>query len=414
MLGSKSGVGILLKKKFPNIFLWHCLNHRLELAVHDAIKKTCGVNEFKQFLDSLYAVYSNSNKNSTEIEKCAKSLAVQFRKIGKIFTVRWVASSFNTVSAVFDSYQSLAQHLLVSSQDEKRSSTVRATFKGFHSHLTSYVFLKNLAVMHDVLKELSNLSLSLQKRDLSLNHAFKLIETYITRIESLKEFSGVKTQEVMEAGTQLCFKSVVLNKAKKCKEVNPAKFIDAVCANMRFRLYTTASNKCNPTVVEQRKLQFDEFFRSLSVLEDKSLFGSTPHYGEKEIEYLSVMVHLDVGDTQRSFVSYKASGGRNEEKEIKQLKTALHTISASNADCERGFSTMNDIITPDRNRLTTSNVSDLLFISQVGEHFTTWKPDRYVKSWLKSGRRAASFTKCKQCSVPQHSKYYEPVWSIFR
>ena len=33
MLGTKSGVGKLLKDKFPDMILRHCLNHRLELAV---------------------------------------------------------------------------------------------------------------------------------------------------------------------------------------------------------------------------------------------------------------------------------------------------------------------------------------------------------------------------------------------
>ena len=31
MLGTKSGVGKLLEDKFPDVILWHCLNHRLEL-----------------------------------------------------------------------------------------------------------------------------------------------------------------------------------------------------------------------------------------------------------------------------------------------------------------------------------------------------------------------------------------------
>ena len=33
MLGTKSGVGKLLKDKFPDVILWYCLDHRLELAV---------------------------------------------------------------------------------------------------------------------------------------------------------------------------------------------------------------------------------------------------------------------------------------------------------------------------------------------------------------------------------------------
>jgi 3-dehydroquinate dehydratase len=39
MFGSRGGVKKLLKEKFPSIILWHCANHRLELAVHDAVKR---------------------------------------------------------------------------------------------------------------------------------------------------------------------------------------------------------------------------------------------------------------------------------------------------------------------------------------------------------------------------------------
>ena len=38
MLGTKSGVGKLLEDKFPDRILWHCLNHRLKLAVGIALQ----------------------------------------------------------------------------------------------------------------------------------------------------------------------------------------------------------------------------------------------------------------------------------------------------------------------------------------------------------------------------------------
>ena len=37
LTGKKSGVMELLMKDFPKLSTWHCLNHRLELAVDDAI-----------------------------------------------------------------------------------------------------------------------------------------------------------------------------------------------------------------------------------------------------------------------------------------------------------------------------------------------------------------------------------------
>ena len=51
MLGTKSRVGKLLKDKFPDIILWHCLNHRLELVVGNALESVSGTNDFQSFLE---------------------------------------------------------------------------------------------------------------------------------------------------------------------------------------------------------------------------------------------------------------------------------------------------------------------------------------------------------------------------
>ena len=50
MLGTKPGVGKLLKDKFSDIILWHCLNHILVLAVGYALKIIGGTNDFQSFL----------------------------------------------------------------------------------------------------------------------------------------------------------------------------------------------------------------------------------------------------------------------------------------------------------------------------------------------------------------------------
>lgn len=37
MIGKNSGVDTRLKKTFPHLIIWHCSNHRLELAVNDVV-----------------------------------------------------------------------------------------------------------------------------------------------------------------------------------------------------------------------------------------------------------------------------------------------------------------------------------------------------------------------------------------
>lgn len=88
MLGRIAGVGAQLKKMYPNIVIWHCCNHRLELAVCDTLKEVSGINNFQLFIEKLYALFHQSPKNMNELHMCAVSLEHNLQRIGKIFTIR--------------------------------------------------------------------------------------------------------------------------------------------------------------------------------------------------------------------------------------------------------------------------------------------------------------------------------------
>ena len=88
MLGTKSEVGKLLKDEFPDIVLWHCLNHRLELTVGNALDPTSGTNDMQSFLESLDSLYSQQPKNTRELSGCVHDLHITLKRIGKVFTVR--------------------------------------------------------------------------------------------------------------------------------------------------------------------------------------------------------------------------------------------------------------------------------------------------------------------------------------
>ncbi|MGH0134297.1 UNVERIFIED_CONTAM: hypothetical protein FKN15_027080 [Acipenser sinensis] len=103
----KSGVVKRISDMYPNIIVWHCLNHRLELAVADSVSETTGMNHFHSFVDKLYSVYSRSALNQQELRNCAKELDAVLRKIGRVLDVRWVSSSFRTVSTVWESFEVL-------------------------------------------------------------------------------------------------------------------------------------------------------------------------------------------------------------------------------------------------------------------------------------------------------------------
>jgi len=74
----------------------------------------------------------------------------------------------------------------------------------------------------------------------------------------------------------------------------------------------------------------------------------------------------------------------------------LKTFRCSTAECERGFSAMNNICTDIRSRLTICNISNLMFININGPPINIRNPDTYVKSWLVK-HRSADDTRSKNC-----------------
>ncbi|KAJ4930984.1 hypothetical protein JOQ06_025285 [Pogonophryne albipinna] len=411
MLGVKSGVGKLLQDDFPGIILWHCLNHRLELAVDQALDVTGGTKDFQAFMGSLYSLYSQSPKNMRQLSECAHNLDIALRRIGKVFSVRWVASSWRAVSAVWQSYPALAQHFREASEDDTRDSRERAKFKGLLSKLYSINFLKSLALMADVLTELKNLSEILQNRKTTLPKAHDIMTTYVKRIESFNRYPGQHAVDASQAEEVMEFKGEEL-RVGRSPIIDSAQFIRAVADNMKERLFTTTANRAQASVAANRKEAYNSLINQMAVLNPDNWDHDNPRFGDNEVRALCDVLHVNQQEAHLGFTEYKATGGRNIPNKMKKLLKAVDTLSPSNADCERGFSTMNNIITEYRSKLTTKNAANLLFISSVGPPCRQWDPLPYVKTWLGKGRRAAHSTSCMARRYTEEESYFSPLWKM--
>lgn len=82
------------------IIIWHCLNHRLQLVLDDSIKEIKQVNSLKIFIDKIYTIFHQSNKNQTEFTKIFE-LGTE---IIKILGPRWAAYNFRSTLAVWRTY----------------------------------------------------------------------------------------------------------------------------------------------------------------------------------------------------------------------------------------------------------------------------------------------------------------------
>ena len=179
MLGRNSGVGARLKKDFPNIVIWHCLNHRLQLALDDSVNDIKQINHFEIFMDKIYTIFHQSNKNQMQLYNISEELGLEILKIGRVLGPRWAACSLRSATGVWRAYPALYKYF----STEKKHS-------GMTSRLCNKNFLTDLALMIDILQEIWLLSTVLQARSLSLQRAENLIKRSIRAFEMLKESRG--------------------------------------------------------------------------------------------------------------------------------------------------------------------------------------------------------------------------------
>ena len=114
----------------------------LLLAMHSMLpvaQMTCSL-----FL-KVYILYIANHRRTCENFVTVPMVRISASKrIGKVFTIRWVDSSFRGISAVKHSFLALAQHFPNASKNYARQSAEKARFQGL---------LSILALMADVFND---------------------------------------------------------------------------------------------------------------------------------------------------------------------------------------------------------------------------------------------------------------------
>ena len=159
---------------------------------------------------------------------------------------------------------------------------------------------------------------------------------------------------------------------------------------------------------------YEYLVSQMAVLNPRNWVHENPRFGVNEVKSLCKAFHLNNQEIHLGFIECKSSGGRSLSNKFNKLLVAVDTLSQSNADCERVFSKMNNIINDRRSLITTNNTANLLFINTVGPPSQAWDPDPYVTTWLVKGRRAAHSTSGMARQKPKEDNYYEPLWKAFK
>ena len=197
--------------------------------------------------------------------------------------------------------------------------------------------------------------------------------------------------------------------------INQAQFIRPVGDNMEERLFKTALSRAQRSVHATRRENHKTLVGQIDVLDPEKIDNENPRFGEDEVKSLCGTLRLYKQQTHLAYIEFKASGERSIPDQLNKLMVAIDTFSPSNAECERGFSAINNIITDSRNAITTNNAEKQLFVSTVQPPCKKWNPGPYVRTWLGKGRRPAHLTSgMAQQNLKKDTGYhYEPLWKVF-
>jgi len=119
---------------------------------------------------------------------------------------------------------------------------LKSKYCGMRMKLCSPQFVEDLGLMHDCLKKLKFLSESLQRRNMNIAEADKLIRRSIRRIELFKIKPGLKMTEAQAARDSLLFGTTPLKSNKKHVTINQKQFLQSLVDNLRRRLMTATSS----------------------------------------------------------------------------------------------------------------------------------------------------------------------------
>jgi hypothetical protein len=357
-------------------------------------------------MDKLYTTCSMSPKNRIALQRCASEMGFELNKIGRVLDVRWVASSFRAVNAVWLSYGALHEHFSQQSHNyTELDSKERATYAGLRSKLESSVFLKNLALMSDALEELADLSESLQADSMDLPKAQRLISRHIEIFQARKSSNGNKYNQAEEAIKISLFKNVTLGIAsQREKSIDRGQFYQALTDSLAVRM------------LPQTEQSYLDSIRTILPEQWPELLS--PEYGESELKTVSHKFLVTYGSTLKdAYRDFKDSKSSVIKPPMQALLSAIGTLPVSTAACERGFSRMNVLCSPLRSTLRVDHMSSLMFISVVGPPVLEWKPMSYVQSWIAKGMRNANSHECAQraCTVSKSSTAtaQHEMWKLF-
>lgn len=194
-MGAVGGVGALLRSEVGEHALsFHCLPHRLELAMLSTQRSVPMIEKVYDLLQLVWKTYHFSPKSKRELKAIAAELGCTVRTPSAVKTQRWLPHIYRALSVFLQANPATGQgqYMVVHHHMEHLAATskntdIKGRAKNIVQQMENLSFVGFCHFLHDLFSEVSKLSLTLQKNSLILPQAVAAIESCLVTVKGLKE-----------------------------------------------------------------------------------------------------------------------------------------------------------------------------------------------------------------------------------
>jgi len=192
MMGSHNGLKVLINNwATKNIYVKHCMAHRLNLVIRSAMKTVSYYKTFEETIISVHNFYNHhGHKRKGHLKELAAVLELRAYEIPNTFQARWIASEYHVINNLNQSWHLIVTDLEEISIDASFTQDTKAQAKGLYQKLKNKNFLLILQFTCDITDILSHWSKRLQQRSGVLVGAEQYRNQMIQSFEEMKQKTG--------------------------------------------------------------------------------------------------------------------------------------------------------------------------------------------------------------------------------
>lgn len=424
--GVQNGLKTKICAKESRAIFIHCVAHRLNLVVQDAL---VNVNEVRKFL-GIVRVLINFVRESpkrlaffSDIQASEAEINDDFhiRKLMRFCETRWCVR-VKSLETILSNYVPLSIFLEETAADKKSDMKVTAAASGYVKEMESFKFYYILNLLIHIFSRIESLNTEFQKISLMVNESHSEIQTLITILQVYRdtgfdEFWTKTTKKADVLGVEPPQLPRVQKLTRRYDEgssphvfSSARKYYEKMFYEVLDVLLSSLRSRYNTEEVEIL-CSIEKFVTSKSEenQEDESPLTVITNFYRSDLNPSRLELHRDI------FLDYfNQQNGRNPSSlqeviefyskerslwpitsEMKKLCTLVLTIPASSVTCERSFSGLKLLKTYLRSVLKAKRLNNIAIIRTYRNDYgdeLKMKIEMFMDAWISKNKyRLAKF-----------------------